>query len=95
MESIHPDSLKIDQLGGTAAVARLFGIAQPSVTKWRRTGIPSARLMYLKLIRPDVFDGPSQDGPQAGHRFNADFSAQVPSSSLMSGVLATSKKAGL
>lgn len=55
MEHKHSDSEKIDQLGGTAAVARLFGIAQPSVSKWRKTGIPPARLMYLNVVRPDVF----------------------------------------
>ena len=55
MEQIHPDSAKIDALGGTAAVARMFNIAQPSVSKWRNTGIPDARLMYLQLIRPDIF----------------------------------------
>lgn len=55
MSQKHPDSEKIDQLGGTAAVARMFNIAQPSVTKWRKEGIPDARLMYLKLARPDLF----------------------------------------
>lgn len=46
----------IDALGGTCAVARLCGgIKPPSVTQWRINGIPSARLLYLKAIRPDVF----------------------------------------
>lgn len=57
MKRIHPDSIKIDALGGTAAVARMFGIKQPSVTKWRYSGIPPARLMYLRVVRPDVFQG--------------------------------------
>lgn len=55
MEATHPHSANIDQLGGTSAVARIFKIAPPSVSKWRHTGIPPARLMYLELIRPDVF----------------------------------------
>ena len=64
MEKAHPDSEKIDQLGGTAAVARMFNIAQPSVTKWRKTGIPDARLMYLRLARPDVFTDTPEEGRQ-------------------------------
>ena len=46
----------IDALGGTCAVARLCGgIKPPSVSRWKTNGIPSARLLYLKAIRPDVF----------------------------------------
>ena len=44
----------IDDLGGSSAVAKLFGIRSQAVSKWRRTGIPDGRLMYLKLLRPDV-----------------------------------------
>ena len=46
----------IDRLGGTSEVARIFGIQPPSVSEWRSFGIPDARLMYLRLARPDVFD---------------------------------------
>lgn len=50
------DSNKIiDALGGTNEVARLCEIKPPSVSEWRRDGIPHARLMFLKLARPDVF----------------------------------------
>lgn len=45
----------IDALGGTAAVARLCEIRPPSVSEWRRSGIPQARLMYLRAIRPAAF----------------------------------------
>lgn len=45
----------IDRLGGTAEVARICAVKPPSVSEWRTVGIPSARLMYLKLLRPDVF----------------------------------------
>ena len=45
----------IDALGGTSATARICGIAPASVSEWRTKGIPQARLMYLKLLRPDLF----------------------------------------
>ncbi|EFI63659.1 MULTISPECIES: hypothetical protein [Comamonas] len=38
----------IDALGGTFAVARIFDIKPPSVSDWKRDGIPRARVMYLK-----------------------------------------------
>lgn len=53
----HPDSALIDQLGGTTAVARMCQIRQPSVSEWRRTGIPQARRMFLALLHPTVFGG--------------------------------------
>lgn len=46
----------IDALGGTAAVAKLCEISQPSVSEWRSAGIPKARAQYLRAIRPDAFD---------------------------------------
>lgn len=54
-KELHPDSRKIDLLGGTNAVARLCKVRSPSVSKWRQSGIPDARRMFLELIRPDVF----------------------------------------
>lgn len=45
----------IDQLGGTFEVARLCEVQPPSVSEWRRNGIPKARLMFLRLARPEVF----------------------------------------
>ena len=45
----------IDTLGGTAEVARLCEVQPPSVSEWRKNGIPRARLMFLRLKRPDVF----------------------------------------
>lgn len=54
----------IDRLGGTFETARLCEVKPPSVSEWRKTGIPEARLMYLKLARPDVFeDPPSKTDP--------------------------------
>ena len=54
-KELHLDSIKIDLLGGTNAVARLCKVRSPSVSKWRLTGIPKARRMILELKRPDVF----------------------------------------
>lgn len=45
----------IDALGGTTTVANLFEITEGAVSQWRSEGIPKARLMYLKLLRPDLF----------------------------------------
>lgn len=47
----------IDRLGGTTAVATLCEIKPPSVANWRIDGIPKARIMFLRLARPDVFEG--------------------------------------
>ena len=46
----------INRLGGTQAAADLCRISKGAVSQWRRDGIPEARLMFLKLARPDVFD---------------------------------------
>ena len=53
------DSEIIDALGGTSAVARLCQVARQAVSNWRKEGIPDARRMYLKAVRPDVF-GPAE-----------------------------------
>lgn len=45
----------IESLGGTAAVAQLCEVKMPSVSEWKKTGIPRARLLFLRAIRPDVF----------------------------------------
>lgn len=52
---MHPDSEIIDLLGGTTAVAKLCEIKAGSVSEWRRKGIPRARVLYLRVIRPDAF----------------------------------------
>lgn len=54
MENQNKYSQIIDSLGGTFAVASIFEIKPPSVSEWRKKGIPKARLMYLRLARPDV-----------------------------------------
>ena len=45
----------IDALGGTVEVARLCEVTKGAVSQWRENGIPAARLMYLRLLRPDLF----------------------------------------
>jgi hypothetical protein len=45
----------IDALGGTSETARLCEVEPPSVSDWRKNGIPKPRLMFLRLARPDVF----------------------------------------
>lgn len=52
----HPDSAAIDMMGGTSSVAKLCRVKPPSVSEWRKTGIPSARRQYLELVHPDAFD---------------------------------------
>lgn len=50
------DSQIIDEFGGTSKVAEIFHITTGAVSQWRSEGIPDARLMYLKLLRPEVFE---------------------------------------
>ncbi|MDH4052228.1 MAG: helix-turn-helix domain-containing protein [Rubrivivax sp.] len=52
----HADSALIDLLGGSVATAALCEVTSQAVSQWRRQGIPPARRMYLRLLRPDVFE---------------------------------------
>jgi len=65
---LHPDSALIDRLGGTMAAAEFFEVKGGSVSPWRYTGIPRARMMYLRAVRPDLFDTdaatPHETAPQ-------------------------------
>ncbi|MFL1558606.1 hypothetical protein [Pseudomonas sp. O11] len=45
----------IDALGGTFRVAELCEVRPPSVSDWRKYGIPRARMMFLRIARPEVF----------------------------------------
>jgi hypothetical protein len=45
----------IDDIGGTSAVADLCDVTTGAVSQWRENGIPKARLMFIRLARPDVF----------------------------------------
>lgn len=44
----------IEALGGATAVAKLCECFPQAVSNWRREGIPKARLLHLKLLRPDL-----------------------------------------
>lgn len=45
----------IDELGGTSEVARLCNVESQAVSKWRRCGIPPARLQFLQAMFPEMF----------------------------------------
>lgn len=58
----------IKLLGGTFEVARLCDTTPQAVSQWRKKGIPKSRLMYLRVVRPDVFGEqpePSEHKPEA------------------------------
>lgn len=45
----------IDAIGGTGDTARLCEVSAAAVSQWRDDGIPKARMMFLRLARPDLF----------------------------------------
>lgn len=60
----------IDRLGGTVKAAQLCDVSKAAVSQWRRNGIPKARLMFLRIAKPDVFEDCREErgNPQgAGH----------------------------
>ena len=54
------DNEIIEALGGSTAVAELCEVTVGAVSQWRTDGIPKARMMYLKVVRPDVFQKATQ-----------------------------------
>lgn len=48
----------IDALGGTVEVARKCECNPQAVSQWRRKGLPPARRLFFKAIRPDLFEMP-------------------------------------
>lgn len=69
MEASHHDQIKamtpeeeanvsalIDALGGTGEVAVLCKVTSPSISGWRKRGIPHAWLMFLRERFPQHFD---------------------------------------
>lgn len=50
----------IDALGGTAEVARLFRVKMPSVSAWRTSGIPKARLLVIEILHPELLAKPKR-----------------------------------
>lgn len=35
----------------------MFEIRMPSVSDWKKSGIPKARMMFIRAVRPEVLDG--------------------------------------
>lgn len=64
MNSSESPSALIDKAGGTAKVATLCKVSMAAVSQWRVSGIPDARLMFLRLARPDVFANETEPQPQ-------------------------------
>lgn len=52
-----PATQIIEALGGTAAVSRLFGLSMPSISDWKKAGIPKTRMMYLEVAHADKLRG--------------------------------------
>jgi hypothetical protein len=68
------DSDAIDNLGGTCAVAELCNVRPPSVSAWRKAGIPAARRQFLELLRPDAFKPVKRANGNRVRRFTTDSS---------------------
>lgn len=51
---MNPSAI-IDALGGTFRVAELCEVRPPSVSDWKKHGIPRARMMFLRVARPEIF----------------------------------------
>lgn len=57
MENHNRDaSILIDALGGTGKVAQTCRVSEPSVSQWRKRGIPRPWLMFFKAAFPQQFD---------------------------------------
>lgn len=59
----HPDNELIDKLGGTSKAAAFFEVSAPSISEWRKTGLPRARRMYLQAVRPDLVPKSAAEHP--------------------------------
>jgi hypothetical protein len=67
MKTIEPDFI-VKSLGGITATAKMFEIKPPSVAEWlSKKHIPKARVMYLKLVRPDLFPQPQPSDKDVAH----------------------------
>lgn len=62
----------IDALSGTAAVARIFKLSMPSVSDWKKEGIPEARMMYLRVAKRKELAGLDLDAATAPKRKATD-----------------------
>ncbi len=68
----HPHIKIIDHLGGNTAVSEIFSISSQAVSKWRKDGIPPARMMYLKLAYPDACNEPRKTAHVEATERNSD-----------------------
>lgn len=66
---MNPNEI-IDALGGTFRVAELCEVRPPSVSDWRKYGIPRARMMFLRVARPDVFKDLEAEGSKKTDALN-------------------------
>lgn len=62
----------IEALGDTAEVARMFEVRMPSVSDWKRTGIPRARMLYIRAVRPDVLEGIDVEAATSGEAASSE-----------------------
>ncbi|MFH2134461.1 MAG: hypothetical protein ABII81_04685 [Pseudomonadota bacterium] len=53
-EELKKHGALINQIG-TPVLTTMFGISKGAISQWRHNGIPKARLMYLELVRPELF----------------------------------------
>ncbi|OWQ56425.1 hypothetical protein CEE60_02825 [Stenotrophomonas maltophilia] len=49
-------SMLIDSLGGTKRVAALCSVRAPSISQWRRRGIPRPWALFFHAKYPERFD---------------------------------------
>jgi len=54
------DAELIKELGGARAVAKLCDVSTAAVHAWARNGIPRARVLHLRVVRPDLFPIPQE-----------------------------------
>ncbi|AOV02777.1 YdaS family helix-turn-helix protein [Delftia tsuruhatensis] len=66
-----PATQVIEALGGTAAVARIFDVKQPSVSDWKKDGIPASRVMFLKVAHRKALAGIDLSAATAQRRVRA------------------------
>lgn len=57
---MNSDKKIIELIGNTAQTAREFGVSLAAVSRWKKTGIPKARLMYLEVKYPHLFPKPKK-----------------------------------
>lgn len=61
-------NIVIDRLGGTGAVADICDIKAPSVSGWRKHGIPKPWLRFFQLAFPDAFRPVEQDDSKVSEK---------------------------